>query len=94
MELNLQNHSLTHQLSNIKEDENYIIPRIINGQISRKDTSRIIKQRTSLQKKVKLSTAKKTVTLACRRHKLLIIGDSHVRNLSEKISNCLDDSLV
>jgi hypothetical protein len=44
------------------------------------------------EKKVKLNTTKKTVTSLCRRHKILIIGDSHVRGLSEKISNCLDDS--
>jgi len=36
---------------------------------------------------VKLNTLK-----ACRRHKTLIIGDSHVRDLSEKIGNCLDNS--
>jgi hypothetical protein len=41
---------------------------------------------------VKLNTLKKTVTSARRRHKILIIGDSHVRGLSEKVSNCLDDS--
>jgi hypothetical protein len=41
---------------------------------------------------VKLNTSKKTVTLACRRHKIVIIGDSNVRGLSEKISNYLDDS--
>jgi hypothetical protein len=41
---------------------------------------------------VKLGTSKKTVTSACRRHKILIIGDSHIRGLSEKISNSLDDS--
>jgi len=28
----------------------------------------------------------------CKRHKILVIGDSHVRGLSEKISNCLDNS--
>jgi len=47
---NLQNHTLTHQQSNIKKEETYIIPCIINGRISRKDTSRNIKQKTSLQK--------------------------------------------
>jgi hypothetical protein len=31
VELNLQNHSFTHHLSNIKEEETYIIPTIING---------------------------------------------------------------
>ena len=93
VELNLQNHNLTHQQSNMKEEEEtYIIPRIINGRISRKDTSRTIKQRTSLQKRMKLNTSKKTITLACKKHKILIIGDSHVRGLSEKISDCLDYS--
>ena len=33
-----------------------------------------------------------TVKSACKKHKILIIGDSHVRGLSEKISNCLNDS--
>ena len=27
-----------------------------------------------------------------KRYKILLIGDSHARGLSEKISNCLDDS--
>jgi len=93
VELNLQNPSLTHQQSNIKEEEEtYTITSIINGRISRKHTGRTIKQRTSLQTRVKMNTSKKTVTLACRRHKIVIIGDSPVRGLLEKISNCLDDS--
>jgi len=33
VELNPQNHSLTHQLSNIKEDETCIIPTIINSRL-------------------------------------------------------------
>jgi hypothetical protein len=41
---------------------------------------------------VKLNTSEKTVTPACRRHKIVIIGDSHVRGLSEKVNNYLDDS--
>jgi len=40
---------------------------------------------------VNRDTTKKTVT-SCRRHKILVISDSHVRGLSENISNCLDDS--
>jgi len=44
VELNLQNPSLNGQKSNIKkEEETYIIPSIINGWISRKDTSRTVK---------------------------------------------------
>jgi len=35
---------------------------------------------------------RKTVKSTCKRHKILVIGDSHVRGLSEKISNCLDDT--
>jgi hypothetical protein len=46
----------------------------------------------STKKNVNLTTTKKTVTSACRRHKILIIGDSHVRGLLENINNCLDDS--
>jgi PleD family two-component response regulator len=41
---------------------------------------------------MKLSTSKETVTLARRRHKILIVGDSHFRDLPKKISNCLDNS--
>ena len=90
---NLQNPSMTQQKSNIKEEkETYTIPSIINGQISRESTSSIINQRASLQKRVKLNNSKKTVALAHRKHKILIIGDNHVRGLSEKVSNCLDDS--
>jgi len=44
VELNLQNPSLTHQQSNIKEEEKtYTISSIMNGRIARKDTSRTIK---------------------------------------------------
>jgi predicted phosphodiesterase len=41
---------------------------------------------------VNQDTTRKTVTSSCRRHKILVISDSHVRDLSEKISNCLDNS--
>jgi hypothetical protein len=51
---------LAHQQSNIKkEEETHIIPRIINGWISRKDTGRTIRQITSLQSRVKVNTSKK-----------------------------------
>ena len=88
VELNLQNHNLPHQKSNIKEEEEtYSIPSIINGQIWRKHRIRTIKQRTSPQKRMKLNTSS-----ACRRHKILIIGNNHIRGLSEKVSDCLDYS--
>jgi len=80
VELNLQNPSLTHQQSNVKEEEKtYTISSIINGRISREDTSRTIKQRTSIQKRVKLNISKKTVTSAHRGYEIFIIGDRHVR---------------
>ena len=39
-----------------------------------------------------MNCTRKTVILVCNKHKILIIGDSHVRGLAEKISNRLDDS--
>jgi hypothetical protein len=61
VEFNLQNPSLTRHQSNIKEEgDTYILPSIINGRISTKDTSRTTKQRTSLEKRVKLNISKKT----------------------------------
>jgi len=53
-----------------------------------------MQRRTLQQGKKNLNTMRKTVKLACRRHSLLVIGDTHIRGLSEKISNCLDDSFI
>jgi hypothetical protein len=90
---NLQNRRLTRQQTNIKEEiVTYTIPSIINGRLSRENASESVNLRTSLQKRVKLNTLKETVTVAHRRHKILIIGDSHVRGLSDKVSNGLDDA--
>jgi len=91
VEHNLQNRSLTHQLSNTKK-ETYNIPTIINGRVSREGTSRPIQRRTLQQGKMNPNITMKTVKSMCKRHKILVIGDSHVRGLSEKISNCLDDT--
>jgi len=91
VEHNLQNHSLAHQLSNTKK-ETYNIPTIISGRVSKEGTSCPIQRRTLQQGKMNLNIMRKTVKSACKRHKILVIGDSHVRDLSEKISNCLDDS--
>jgi hypothetical protein len=38
------------------------------------------------------STYKKTKAMAYRNHKIFIIGDSHVRGLSEKVRNSLNDA--
>jgi len=93
VEHNLQKHSPTHQLSNTKK-ETYNIPTIINGQLSREGTSWTMQSGTLQQGKKNLNTTRKTVKLACRRHRLLVIGNSHIRGLSEKISNCLNDSFI
>ena len=93
VEHNLQNHSPTHQLSNTKK-ETYNIPTITNGHLSREGTSWTMQRRTLQHGKKNLNTMRKTVKLACRRHSLLVIGDTHIRGLSEKISNCLDDSFI
>jgi hypothetical protein len=47
---------------------------------------------TSSQKRGKLNTLKEAVIVAHRRHKILIIGDSHVRRLADKVSSGLDDA--
>jgi len=50
-----------------------------------------MQRKTLQQEKKNPNTARKTIKSACRRHRLLVIGDSHIRGLSE-ISNCLDGS--
>jgi len=44
------------------------------------------------QKRMLRSTPKKTKAVDYRNHKILIIGDSHVRGLSEKVRNGLNDA--
>jgi hypothetical protein len=91
VEHNLQNHSLTHQLPNTKK-ETHSIPNIINGRLSVESTSCPTQRSTLQQGKKNPNIMWKTVKSACKRHKILVIGDSHVRGLSEKISNCLEES--
>jgi hypothetical protein len=47
---------------------------------------------TLLQKKEKLNPLKEAETVLHRRCKILIIGESHVRGLSDKVSYDLDDT--
>jgi hypothetical protein len=88
--LNLKTHSATQQHSYTKKEKGYPIPTLINGQTSSKDSSMSIKQTSPQQQKMKQKTTKTSVSSSCRRNKVLIIGDSHVRGLSEKIRNHLN----
>jgi len=88
--LNLKNHSATQQHSNTKKKEACFIPTIINGQITNKETSRNIKQTPSHQQKLMQKTTKTSISSTGRRNKILIIGDSHGRGISERIRNYLN----
>ena len=87
---NLKNHNATQQHSYKKEEEAYFIPTVINGQTTRKNTNRNIKQMSPHQEKMKQKHSKKPVSSTCRRNKILIIGGSHVRGISERIHNYLN----
>ena len=91
IEHNLQKHSLIHQLSNTKK-ETYNIPTILNGHLLNEGIGCPIQQRTTHQGKKNSNNTRETGKPESKRHKILVIGDSHVRGLSKKISNCLDDS--
>jgi hypothetical protein len=83
--LNLKNHSVTQQHACTKKKEARSIPTIINGQIINKETSRNKKQTPSHQQKLKQKTTKTSVSPTGRVNKILIIGYSHVRGISEMI---------
>jgi len=87
---NLKTHSETLQHSCIKKEEKYPVPTLINGHITSKESSMNIKQTSTQQQRIKQKTTKTLVSSKCKRHKVLIIGDIHVRNLSEKIRNKLN----
>jgi len=80
---------VTQQHSYTKKKEACFIPTIINGQKTNKETSRNIKQTPSHQQKLKQETTKTSVSSTGRRNKIFIIGDSHVRGISERIHNYL-----
>ena len=87
---NLKTHSETLQHPCIRKEESCPITTLINGQITSNDSSMNIKQLSSHQRKMKQKPAKTLVLSLCRRNKVLVIGDSHVRDLSEKIRNKLN----
>jgi hypothetical protein len=90
---NLQNSSLTCHHSTTKvELIAHAIPVIINGRVSGEDSSKSVKLKTLSQKEAKLSASKETTRSVQGKHKICIIGDSHVRGLSSKVSNSLDDA--
>jgi len=87
---NLKTHSETLQHPCVTKEESCPIPTLINGQITNDDSSMKIKQLSSHHQKMKQKPAKTLVSSLCRRNKVLVIGDSHVRHLSEKIRNKLN----
>ena len=87
---NLKTHSKTLQHPYKTKEESYPIPTILTGQKTNKEPSMNIKQMSSHQQQMKQKTIKTLASSPCKRNKVLIIGDSHVRGLSEKISNQLN----
>jgi hypothetical protein len=57
---------------------------VVNGQISRKITKEMAHRNVRDQKRM-VRSSKMTKAMANRIHKIFIIGDSHVKGLSEKV---------
>jgi len=91
LEHSLQKHCLIHQLSNTKK-ETYNISTILNGRLSSEGIGCPVQRRAAHQGKENWNNTRETVKPESERHKILVIGDSHVTGLSKNISNCLDDS--
>jgi hypothetical protein len=89
---NLQNPSPTRcQVNSQTELITRAISSIINGRLSRQNASKLVNLKTSAKKKVESITLKKPVSNANIKHKIFIIGDSHVRGLADKVRNDLND---
>jgi hypothetical protein len=87
---NPKTHSATQLHSHTRKEEAYSIPTITNSQISRKDTSKNIKQTTTHQQRTKQKSTKTSVSSTGGRNKILIIGESHARGLSERVRNYMN----
>jgi len=90
---NLQNPTLSRKKLKLNvEQVTYSIPTVINRQISRKIASEMVYSSMRDQKRMLRSTYKKTKAVAYKKHKIFMIGDSHIRGLSEKVRNSLNDT--
>ena len=79
------------QISSSLDLNTYAIPSIINGRLSRVDSNQLETLKTPLLKEVKPNPSKMTERSIHSKHKICIIGDSHVKGLSDKLSNDLDE---
>ena len=77
-EHNLQSQSTIHQSRNIKKNETHNIPTIVSGQSSQEDTDWATRRRIAEREKRKTSIISKMVNSKHIKHKIIIIGDSHV----------------
>jgi hypothetical protein len=73
-----------------KRQHNLQIPTLINGQISMKVTSKEAYDSSGKQKRKTRSPQNKIKAFS--NHKILIIGDSHAKGISEKVSNSLNNT--
>ena len=91
-ELNLQNYGSAYQSVDGDHKKTYNIPVIISERQSIGNTGRTMQQGISHQGATHSNSINVTTQSECKKHKILIIGDSHVTGLSEKIIDRLDDS--
>jgi hypothetical protein len=89
---NLQIHGLVCQPVIEGNNEIYNIPTVTNGRVSTGTIDRNIQQGILHQGKRNPITINRAEKAEYRKHKILIIGDSHARGLSEEFMDHLDDS--